>query len=732
MYQLIRSLLAPIKLTDKTLDELFALVKDHLEPAPSAIMQRFNFNARSQKSDESVAEFVAELRHIVEHCEYGGTLDEMLCDRLVCGIRAEPKLTFVKALEISQAAELAEKGARVLQPQQGLPAESVNAIVDTSQGSCYRCGRKHSSDDCKCKDWICRVCGKKDHVAGVCRQVESRRNREWDKVHPPLTVTVEVNKAKLCMEVDTGAADSILSESTFQRLWPEGARPLLRQSAVMLRTYSGEKLSIRGRDWLAALNIPLQELLVMQTVSDTNLQSILNSHKELFKDELGLLRGVKTKLYVHDSCKPCFFKPRTVPYAIREKVEVELDRLEKAGVIEKAGLRLKLTKCSFMLPSVEYLGHIISSEGIRPTEEKTRAIVEAPMPLNVSQLRSFLGLLNYYGKFLPHLSSVLAPLYVLLKKNSSWCWGKEQQEAIKKSKELLISATVLIHFDPKKKLVLACDASPPIAFASRSLAPAEKKYSQLEKEGLVVVFDVIKFQQYLQGRDFTILSDHNPPQYLLSADRAITHGIITHSTMGTDTQRILLPNCIQSWQTTGPSQSQQQGNSSLSSERKKKSAIWAFYSGNVDTLSRLPLNEAPDDVPLPGDTVYMLEALDSSCPVTTAAIKSGTDKDPILSCVRNFVLHGNWDAAPKEPKFVPYRQREHELSVQNDCLLWGSRVVVLKSGREAVLTMLHDAHPGVTRMKVLARGIVWWPGIDSDLEAKVKACHGCAVICAQI
>lgn len=275
MYQLICSLLAPIKLTDKTLDELFALVKDHLEPAPSAIMQRFNFNARSQKSDESVAEFVAELRHIAEHCEYGGTLDEMLCDRLVCGIRAEPKLTFVKALEISQAAELAEKGARVLQPQQGLPAESVNAIIDTSQGSCYRCGWKHSSDDCKCKDWICRVCGKKDHVARVCRsssgvsseQRMGKRARKVpgdgsnpreihtlfhlkDKVHPPSTVTVEVNKAKLCMEVDTGAADSILSESTFQRLWPEGARPLLRQSAVMLRTYSGEKLSIRGQAWV--------------------------------------------------------------------------------------------------------------------------------------------------------------------------------------------------------------------------------------------------------------------------------------------------------------------------------------------------------------------------------------------------------------------------------------------------------------------------------------------------
>ena len=74
-------------------------------------------------------------------------------------------------------------------------------------------------------------------------------------------------------------------------------------------------------------------------------------------------------------------------------------------------------------------------------------------------------------------------------------------------------------------------------------------------------------------------------------------------------------------------------------------------------------------------------------------------------------------------QFVPYRQREHKLSVQNDCLLWGSRVVVPKSGREAVLTMLHDAHPGGTRMKAF----VWWPGIDSDLEAKVKACHACQV-----
>ena len=91
--------------------------------------------------------------------------------------------------------------------------------------------------------------------------------------------------------------------------------------------------------------------------------------------------------------------------------------------LEAAGLRLKRDKCTFMLPSVEYLGHTISAEGLQPTTEKVRAIVEAPAPQNVSQLRSFLGLVNYYGKFLPNLSSTLAPLYRLLEKQAKWIWS---------------------------------------------------------------------------------------------------------------------------------------------------------------------------------------------------------------------------------------------------------------------------------------------------------------------
>ena len=153
--------------------------------------------------------------------------------------------------------------------------------------------------------------------------------------------------------------------------------------------------------------------------------------------------------------------------------------------LEKHGFRLKREKCAFLLPCVDYLGHCITSEGIQPSSDKVRAVQEAPTPQDVSQLKSFLGLVNYYGKFLPDLSN-LAPLYRLLQKDTKWSWGADQEQAFREVKQLLTSECLLVHFDPDKELLIACDASPyrlgavlshrgpdgeeqPIAFASRSL-----------------------------------------------------------------------------------------------------------------------------------------------------------------------------------------------------------------------------------------------------------------------
>ena len=157
-YKLIRSLVAPADPKDKSYEELAKLVQDHYMPKPSAIVQRFKFNTRSQQPGENIAMFLAELRHLTEHCEFGTTLDEMLRDRLVCGFRdiriqrrllAEPKLTLKRSLDLALAIEAAEKDVSEIQKgdsQEG--NSSLNKVdVKVEQGAelkCYRCGGNHS------------------------------------------------------------------------------------------------------------------------------------------------------------------------------------------------------------------------------------------------------------------------------------------------------------------------------------------------------------------------------------------------------------------------------------------------------------------------------------------------------------------------------------------------------------------------------------------------------------
>ena len=206
--------------------------------------------------------------------------------------------------------------------------------------------------------------------------------------------------------------------------------------------------------------------------------------------------------------------------------------------IENAGLRLNRAKCSFLKPRIEYLGHVIDENGLHPTDDKIAALKQAPTPKNITQLRSFLGLTNYYSKFLPNLSTKLRPLYNLLLKNKRWTWTEQHDKAFHLAKEALQADSVLAHYDSTKPLLLACDASEygagavlshildtgeekPIAYASRTLNSAERHYSQLEREGLAIVFGVKKFHNYLYGRHFTIESDHQPLSHLFSETKSI-------------------------------------------------------------------------------------------------------------------------------------------------------------------------------------------------------------------
>ena len=137
-----------------------------------------------------------------------------------------------------------------------------------------------------------------------------------------------------------------------------------------------------------------------------------------------------------------------------------LKNLEKVlQKLSSARVKLRREKCHYMESEVVYCGYVINGSGVKPMSDKVDVISNAPEPRDVSQLRAFLGMLNYYHKFLPNVATTLEPLHKLLRKGTKWMWKAEQKAAFEHAKRMLRSADLLVHFDPTKELVLASDAS---------------------------------------------------------------------------------------------------------------------------------------------------------------------------------------------------------------------------------------------------------------------------------
>ena len=926
-YTLLYNLVAPTRPKALTFAEISKVLIDHYQPQRLEITERYHFHRRSQGADESVAEFDAALRSLAIHCGFGAVLDDSLRDQFVCGIRhenvrrrllTERGLTYQKALEIAKGMVAADSHA--LSMKTGEPAvNKLRAPKESEKQLCHRCGRKgHVPDRCKFKDATCHACGKKGHIAPVCKSKSSKKEQKGSKrkhtklhqVHEqesddssseeyvfhhvgscstdPIHVQLLVNGKQLRMEVDTGAALSIISEKTREAMFPDEK---LRSTNIVLKTYTNERMqvlgtlnvrvqykdqlkklvlvviagqgpSLFGRNWLNHINLQWKELFAVRMDRLGSLNTLMRKYQQLFSKGLGKVEPYRVSLQVQPGAKPRFFKPRPVPFAIKDAVGKELDTLEKEGILrkvtnsdwaapivavpkkdgrfricgdykvtinqvldvdqyplpkpdelfatlakgkvfskldlsqaylqlqldeksipyvtinthqglysvtrlpfgvasapaifqkmmdtilrgmpgvlcyiddilvstedeeshfrllqevfsrlEKHGFRLKQEKCHFLLSKVDYLGHQISCDGIQPLPTKIEAIVRAPIPRNVSQLRSFLGLVNYYGKFIPNLSSLLRPLNELLTSQAAWRWSGSCNKAFMEAKQQIASAKVLTHYDPKLPITLAADASAygigavishrmpdgterPIAFASRTLTSSEKNYAQLEKEALSLVYGVKKFHQYLYGRKFTLLTDHQPLTTIFNPKKGIPP--LTAARL----QRWALLLSAYCYDITYKS-----------SQRHS----------NADGLSRLPLT-VDDSISDDGVTIFnicQIEAL----PLMFQDVKRATRRDRTLSQVLSFVKTGWPQQVPDDVQ--PYVSRRDELSVEDGCLLWGTRVVIPKSLQETLLQSLHVDHPGISRMKAVARSYFWWIGLDKDIESLGRSCDSCQAV----
>ena len=228
----------------------------------------------------------------------------------------------------------------------------------------------------------------------------------------------------------------------------------------------------------------------------------------------------------------------------------------------------------------------------------------------------------------------------------------------------------------------------PIVYASCSLAPAEKNYLQIDKEALVIVLGVKHFHHICMA-------------VLLLSSQIIS---LCSNYLEKKRDRNSYSYDLQCW--------------ALTSSAYDNGVQYVLEHTNANIFSRLPLPEQPKEVPMPQKLICLFERIETSLvTVTVDQLRTLTNCDPVLSQVCKFVQHG-W---PKsiDSAFYPYYLRKFKLSIQDNCLLWSNCIIVPKPGRSHLLTLLHEGHPGISKMKGLAHHYVWCPIIDNNLEAQV-------------
>lgn len=367
-------------------------------------------------------------------------------------------------------------------------------------------------------------------------------------------------------------------------------------------------------------------------------------------------------------------------------------RLQRAlEAIDRAGLKLNKEKCLLRQSQLSYLGHVIDKEGIHPDTAKIEAITHLEKPKNISDLRRMLGMIHYLGRYVPHLSEVIRPLNGPLKRDAVWYWGSVQEEAFENVKCLITEAPVLAFYDVTKPTVVSADASSygpggvllqdhdgqlkPVAYCSRVLTDAEKRYAQIEKECLAAVWSCEKFSRFLYGLEsFILQTDHKPLIPLINAKDL--------DSVPLRCQRLLL-------------------------RMMRYNPVAQYVPGKqlvvADTLSRHPQSTISSVV---SELVQEVEAYENAVsgawpisPTKLESVKREREMDFELQMVRQYVTDGWPRYAANVPQAIKsYYSARHHLSIFQDLVLYDDRIIIPRNMRSEILQRLHSGIPRYREM----------------------------------
>ncbi|XP_055584741.1 uncharacterized protein K02A2.6-like [Uranotaenia lowii] len=383
-------------------------------------------------------------------------------------------------------------------------------------------------------------------------------------------------------------------------------------------------------------------------------------------------------------------------------LKIVFDRLREHG------FTINERKCEIRKKGVMFMGHKLSGDGISPSEEKVDAIRRCRNPQSAEELRSFLGLINYLGKFIPNLSTLTAPLRELLHKDTRFKWESKHTDAFEAIKNQIADPKNLGYYSPYDETILIADASPVglgavllqqregkarvICYISKGLSTTEKSYAQNEKEALALVWATERLESYLRGLEFKLLTDHEPLKVMFGSNRK---------------------QCtrIERW--------------AIRLQSFRFQIVHISGKANIaDPLSRLPNFEKCKTYDQHGETT-LLAILESATPnaITLNEIIDGTLKDDELAVVKESLNTGRWNERIKN--YFPFRA---ELCIISDIVMRNDRIIIPAALRKRVLKLAYIGHPGIEKTKQRLRCKVWWPNVDKDAEKVVKSCLECQIV----
>jgi len=456
--------------------------------------------------------------------------------------------------------------------------------------------------------------------------------------------------------------------------------------------------------WNVQVDEESQELLTFNTpfgrYSFKRLPFGLNSSQDVFQRAVDETFGSIPNVY-------CIADDILIAAKTRQEHDTAVNRiLQKC---RESGFRLNPDKAKILAVELPFFGHILTPEGLKPDPRKLDGIKCLQEPKSKQELQSILGCFTYLGRYIKNLSAKTQELRNLVKQSADFEWTEHHTKILKQLKECITADQELAYFDPKKQIIIECDASmkglgacliqegKPVDFSSRSLTDAESRYSNIDREMLAVTWSILHYRKLLFGQQFIVRMDHSPLVQIMKKDvKDLTPKI----------QRMVR---------------RIQGYNAILEYKKGKEMLIA------DCLSRCIPPASPHQKPVFEDTINIgIFEVNNAGERDLHKVRTETRKDPALQVVEEYIRIG-W---PQHRNQVPdvahsYWDHRHDLACIDGLILKGHSIIIPQPMRETLLKKLHRVHQGSEKTIQRARSKWYWPGITEQIRRMVRDCDSC-------